>query len=70
MAMRSMRNGPDHGNHLIHHVVRQMTVQHPVAYVFRIKLNVASLSDTHEHGVLVDPALDGPRPPSVPVTTF
>src|SRR5579859_1290440 len=42
---------PDTGRHLIHHVVGQMTMQHPVARIVGHKLEVARLSDSDENGI-------------------
>ena len=44
-----------HGSHLVHHVVREVAVQHPVARILRFKLDVPALRNADKHGVLRRP---------------
>src|SRR5215469_2202339 len=37
--------------HLVHHVMRQVAMQHPVPRIVGLKLNVSGLRHSHEHGV-------------------
>ena len=61
------RHAADVGGHLVHHVVRQMAVQHPVARIVRDELDVARLRHADQHRVARPPGGLGMRPPSVPV---
>ena len=54
--------------HLVHHVVGQVAVQHPVAGTIRDELHVARLGYAYQHCVSRPPGGFGMRPPSVPVT--
>ena len=47
----------DHRGHLIHHVVRQVAVQHPVADILGLKLDIARLGHADDDGVHVVPEL-------------
>ena len=48
-------HGAGLGRHLVHHVVRQMAVQHPVAGIVRDELNGAALRNADEHCVAGPP---------------
>ena len=41
----------DIGRHLVHHVVRKMTVQHPISGVVGNELHIARLRHSYEYGV-------------------
>src|SRR3712207_7907113 len=41
--------------HRVHHVVREVAVEHPVAVVVRRELEVAGLGDAEHDGVLLEP---------------
>src|SRR5215813_11799914 len=46
-AKSRCRHGADHRDHLVHHVVRQVAVQHPVARVDGVEFDVARLRHAH-----------------------
>src|SRR5437879_260321 len=50
-ALAAMRHRAYHRNHLVHHMVGHVTVQHPVAWILRFELDIASLGDPQQHGV-------------------
>src|SRR5687768_18572857 len=57
--MGAMRDWADHRDHLVHHVVRQVAMKHPVTHVFGIELDVPGLSDTDQDSVLSGETVDG-----------
>ena len=58
MAVRTVGDRPNHGHHLVHHVVWEMAVQHPVADILGIELNVPGLCNSDKYGVLIHPTLN------------
>ena len=42
-SMTRLAHRSNHGNHLVHHVVWQVTVQHPFTRINCVELNIASL---------------------------
>ena len=48
---RVVHVGADHGDHLVHHVMGEVAMEHPVAEVLGDKLDVAGLGDADDDGI-------------------